>query len=578
MRGKRNKRFSMYFIIIPVLLIAGALYVHHQRANKQEPIITTAAVERGAVTASVSANGVLQPLTTVQLKSNAGGQVIKLYVDEGDDIKAGQVIARIDPTDTVMAYQQNQADLAAANSKKDQSYQQLTIQDRQNAAQLASAEQSLLSARIKLEEARRQATNQPILTKASINQAKSSLASAEASLKQTETALVPQKLTSAQSSFDQAQATFQNAESDVKRQRMLLSKGFVAKSQVDSAEEKFGVAQAQLASAKRKLDTVQSEADQDISTARARVDQSKAELATANANSVQDEIKQQEVAAAKAAVKQAEASRESAKAALLQTQLRKGDIIQAKAQVQRAEAAMKSATTQLGYTTVVAPRAGIVTKKYVEEGSIVTAGRSSFSGSGTGVGIVDIADVTRMFALVNVDETDIAKIEVGQDVDITVEAYPDELFTGKVTKIAPQAQVDQSVTTIPVTIEVDMPDKRLRPGMNVNCDFVTGRAQDVLSVPNEAIKEGDKGNTVSILVAGKQVERKVEIGLVGTDKTEIKAGLKEGEKVVTSVIDPEAMQQRAGAGMGGGMGGGGMRPGGMGGMGGMGGFGGGMRR
>jgi HlyD family secretion protein len=325
-------------------------------------------------------------------------------------------------------------------------------------------------------------------------------------------------------------------------------------------------------SAKRKLDTVKDETEQDLSTAQAKAEQAQAQLDNAIANTVQDKVKQQELIAAQAAVRQAEASLQSAIAATHENRIRQGDIIQANAQVERSRAALKNSKTELGYTTVVAPRAGIVTKKYVEAGSIVTAGRSSFSGSGSGVSIVDIADTSRMFALVNVDETDIAQIEVGQDVDITVEAYPDELFEGKVTKIAPQSVTEQNVTTIPVTVEVDMPDARLKPGMNVTCDFITGRAEDVLTVPSEAVTESDDGNTVTVLVGkDKQITRKVEVGLIGGDSTEIKSGLKLGERVVTSVIDPNASSGRPGGmgrsgggfggpgGMGGGMRGGGMR-------------------
>ena len=216
---------------------------------------------------------------------------------------------------------------------------------------------------------------------------------------------------------------------------------------------------------------------------------------------------------------------------------------------------MRNTKIQLGYTTVTAPRDGIVTKKYVEEGSIVTAGRSSFSGTGSGVAIVDIADISRMFALVNMDETDIAQIEVGQEVDVTVEAYPDELFTGKVTKIAPQSVTEQNVTTIPVTVEIDVPDQRLKPGMNVTCDFITGRSNDVLMVPNEAVMESDNGNIVIILNNDKQVTRKVKTGLVGANNTEIKSGLKEGEQVITAIIQPTIPGSSSGGGMG--------RPGGM---------------
>ena len=270
-------------------------------------------------------------------------------------------------------------------------------------------------------------------------------------------------------------------------------------------------------------------------------------------------------------MKQAQAALDVTIAATTNNAIRKGNVIQANAQVTRSTAAFQNAKTQLGYTTVVAPGAGIVTKKYVEAGSIVTAGKSSFSGSGTGVGIVDIADISRMFVLVNVDETDIASIEVGQKVDVTIEAYPDELFDGKVTKIAPQSVTDQNVTTIPVTVEVELPDQRLKPGMNATCDFITGRVENALMVPSEAITETDNGSTVTVIGKdGRQMKVNVEVGLVGNDSTQIKKGLKEGQTIVTAIIQPTtSSNSQSSAATGGGA-----RPGGIGGPGGPGGMGG----
>jgi HlyD family secretion protein len=564
--GSKAKRRNIYIIAAAVVIVL-FFVIRPMLGPKDEPVIRTAKVERGTVTASVSATGTLQPLTTVEVKSNVAGSIVKLAVDEGDTVKAGQLIARIDPSDTQTAFEQTQADLAAATSKVDQARQQLLMQHQQDFGQIAASRQALAAARTRLLQAQEQAKVQPTLTKAAINQARSNYAAAQSALSQTRSALTPQKIASAQAAFDQAQANYNSAEKDFARQKQLLAKGFVSQSQVDVSEASYSSAKAQLDTARSKLATIKNETDQDLSSAQARADQAKAALDNALANKVQDQVKAQEAIAAQAAVQQAQASLQVALASTRQDRIKTGDIVQANAQVKRSQASFQNARTQLGYTTVMAPRAGIVTKKYVEEGSIVTAGRSSFAGSGAGVAIVDIADTSRMFAMVGVDETDIAQIEVGQEVDVTVEAYPDELFTGKVTKIAPQSVTDQNVTTIPVTVEIELPDARLKPGMNVNCDFITARAEDVLMVPSEAVKEADDGNSVIVLDHGEQVTRKVETGIVGGDNTEIKKGLKVGEVVVTAVVQPTTTTGLTPSGTGGGAG----RIGGMGGMGGGGG-------
>jgi multidrug efflux pump subunit AcrA (membrane-fusion protein) len=100
---------------------------------------------------------------------------------------------------------------------------------------------------------------------------------------------------------------------------------------------------------------------------------------------------------------------------------------------------------------------------------------------------------------------------------------------------------------------LDAPDKRLRPSMNVTCEFITGRATSVLMVPNEAVKESDDTSSVTVIANGKQEVRQVEVGLVGPDNTEIKSGLVEGDTVITATIGKTKLQAPPGFGpMGGG--------------------------
>jgi multidrug efflux pump subunit AcrA (membrane-fusion protein) len=139
-------------------------------------------------------------------------------------------------------------------------------------------------------------------------------------------------------------------------------------------------------------------------------------------------------------------------------------------------------------------------------------------------------------ALVNVDETDIGKITLGQVVEVTMDAYPDESYAGMVVKIAPQTLTAQNVTTVPVTVNVIEPKTHLKPGMAATCNFIIGEERkDVLCVPNEAVKSKGDGNYVMVMRDGVQTEVTVVIGLAGDDVTEIVSGdVKEGDLVVTS--------------------------------------------
>ena len=467
-QARRRRPWIIAFILV---LVAVAVYVGiRQRGNGAEVIEwRTALVKRGSVSAVVSATGALEPLTSVEVKSNVGGQVVELTVDEGDTVHAGQLLARIDPADQLSRVQQAQANLASAQAKTRKAKQQYGAQ--------------------------------PKLTGTAIERAEHSVSVAKAALAQTKTATVPQQRAEAQASYDQAKAGYTQAQNDLKRQQALLKKGFVAKSQVEAAEEQYAVAKAQMDSAESRLKTVETETAQETKSAEAKLKEAQAALASAKANAYQ-----------------------------VKTSLE--DVVQSEADESRVQVEVDDARTQLEYTNIYAPRDGVVVSKYVETGSIITAGRSSFSGSGEGIGILEIADVTEMLATVDVDETDIAQVSVGQKVRVTVDAYPDEKFSGSVTRVAPRAVELQNVVYIPVEVRIDQSDIRLKPGLNVTCDFITKSKENALVVPNEAVKDARGSKMVSVLTDGKPQPRPVEIGVKGDHFTEILGGLREGDKAV----------------------------------------------
>ena len=256
---------------------------------------------------------------------------------------------------------------------------------------------------------------------------------------------------------------------------------------------------------------------------------------TAKQNQVQNAIKEQDWEAAKAAVAQARAALKLAYANQQQEDVKQKDYLAAKAAQAKTQVARNTATTKLSYVTIRAPRAGVVLTKYIEQGTIIAAGQSSIT---QGTNIINIGDLSHLFVVCNVDETDIGGIEVGQPVDVKVDAYPNELFEGKVVRVDPQAIVTQNVTTIAVKVEITNPDIRLKPTMDADCDFITAKRENVLVVPNEALHENEGAYTVNMMQGGKMVPRAVEVGIAGTDTTEIRSGLKEGEEVVTQIIQP----------------------------------------
>lgn len=619
--------------IVVLGAIVGTCVVRRQRTVEANlPIIETTTVERGDVSVTVSGSGTVKPLTTVDVKSEAPGKVMKLMVNLGDVVKKGQVIAMVDPADSRTAYTQAEADVEGARASVDQAQAALRLQQKLTPTEIRQALQQLELAKARLRQAEKQAEVQPELTRTAVAQAQagydsavatlqqvkeatqpqtreraeSDLAAAEANLRtqqaaqdQLQQATHPQGRAVAQGAYDQAKATVNNAEKNVKRMKELYAKGFVSQSEVDNAQEQYEVAQAQTDTAKNKLDTLRQEQEEELKAAQSRVAEAKAGLASARrrsdtlrpelagelrnaeakvaqakaaldsakANRVLDQLKQEDLRAAKAEAKQTEAGLDKALAATLQEQVKQGDITRNRSQSLRAIAQLTNATKQLRETTIIAPRDGVVLQKFVEEGTMVVSGSRGLS-TGTAGNIVQLGDMSRVFVDSEVDETDIGKVFLGQGVDITIDAFPDQVFDGKVTRIDPQTTAEQNVTYVHVEVEIDMPDPRLKPGMSANCDFVVERKKDVIGVPPEALREGEDGSTVSLLVdkeprlltpsvkvvpmkVGKRlvtkwmVPRKVEAGLEGNEAVEIKSGLKEGEVIVTSYVEPQKIQAPA---------------------------------
>lgn len=588
------------FAILTIVIIAGGMairgrFVGTAAATKTQYKVAKAA--RGEVKKTVSATGTLKPWTTVDIKSKAGGRVERLRVDVGSAVKKNDIIAEIDPSDTLLSVDTARADIDSANAREDQSRRswQLQIQQSELAvanAQLSlrSAKASLSAAKARLETSRRQRDNQPEITSATIAGAQANYENAVKQLNELRDATLPQELAAARASLEQAEANRKNAFANLNRQRALMEKGFVSQQAVDQAEANYEGAAAQASTARRKMETIDKEHQATEDAMLARLRQAEAQLKTAKAGSIDVDLRKIAFSEQQAAVSQSEQQVATATKNLqlaianrANNQIRYNDILQARATKARAVASFSNAKKTLDQTVVRAPSEGVVLTKYVEEGTIITSGLSL---SSTGTNIIQLGDVTRMYVDVVVDETDIASVEEGQTVDVSVEAYSGIPFSGKVTRIDPQAMVESNVTTIHVRVEVDNSEpsfRLLKPGMNATCEFVVDKKDDVVNVPTDAVHTDDNGSYVEIAeggthappdpktgdVAGEDVfvdvkvtRRAIEVGTEGNETTEVATGLKDGEPIVVQKIEPTPQTTTspfASGGPGGGMRGGRMR-------------------
>lgn len=207
------------------------------------------------------------------------------------------------------------------------------------------------------------------------------------------------------------------------------------------------------------------------------------------------------------------------------------EVALAAAQVESDQIDRSIAQQRLDDTTVVAPISGVITTRSVQIGQIISSGISNVGG---GTAVLTLSDLSRIFVLASVDESDIGKVVLDGSVLITVDAFPSKRFRGKVTRIAPKGVVVSNVVTFEVKIEVLEANKKLlRPEMTANVEILVAEKADALTVPTEAVVRR-KAQQVATVVKddGTTEERPIEVGINDGLKIEVTKGLQEGELVV----------------------------------------------
>lgn len=560
-----------------LVAIAATVYFMNQRAPEPEIEFRYAKAEVGTLVRSISATGVVVALTSVDVKSKAGGNVVKLAVDEGDVVRAGQLVAEIDPADTQASYDQANADLQSANARADQAEQNLRLQEEQNRIERQETRNALATAEVRLQRARIEEKRTPLVVTNAVRSAEANVRSAEANLALFDRVEGPQLKQEAASALSQARIALNIANENLNRQQNLLRDGYVAQSAVDQAKNQVASAQNAFENAEQRSRTVEANVVERRRALTLEVDRTKALLEQARANRADSDVSTTNVREAEKAVTTARLAVQRAEANRYQLQVRRQEMLAAKASTVRSQVAVRNARVQLDSTTVVAPRDGVVTKKYLEEGTIIPPGTSTFS---EGTSLVQISDVTQMFVDCGVDEADIGSVQKGQRVRIVTEAFPGQFFEGTVERVNPSAETANNVTAVKVRVRI-LPGFKVKvvPGMNATCEFITLEKKDVLIVPNQAVQTEGGKTTVRVKSADPKVPevREVQIGESGNEGVEIVSGLKAGDEVVTAEINlaelratQQKMQevQQGGGLAGGAPGGGGRRPGGGGGGGG----------
>lgn len=279
----------------------------------------------------------------------------------------------------------------------------------------------------------------------------------------------------------------------------------------------------------------------ELNSAKASLEQSKASLASAESSlSYQTANFRRN----KALYQKGLISGNDYESARLSYQTALANVSSARDQVASAQEQVKKAQTNLGYATITSPIDGIVLSKSVEEGQTVAA---SFS---TPTLFTIAKDLTNMQVVADVDEADIGNVKVGERVTFTVDAYPDNTFSGTVKQVRQEATTTNNVVTYSVVITAPNADLKLKPGLTATVTIYTQENKGVLSVPSKALrftpeKETVGGMKIKDIANAKNkvwtiegntvVAHRVNIGMTDGSHTQILSGIRRGAKVITGI-------------------------------------------
>ncbi len=454
-KKRRNNPWIFSILTSSLFFFGTTAYIISQHSDSKVQLEElTVPVIQDDLTVKISASGKVEPIKSVNVSPKNPGRLVKLLVEQGDQVSEGQNLAIME---------------------------NLEVQ-----AQKSQAEADLKGARANL-------AYQKIKMLGDIEQAEARLAQARAKLKEVK-ARIPQDIRQTQAQLQSAQSRLKLAQARVKRNQYLSERGAISQDTYDESVTEIENAQAGVLELQRRLTQLETTKNPEINQLEAAIAETELALQQRQ-NSYQDEI-----------------------AAL-------------EAHVQASQASLQQKEVQYSDTIVTAPFSGIVTQRYAVEGAFVTPTTSaSTSASASATSILALAQGLEIVA--KVPEVDIGQLQQGQKVEIIADAYPEETFQGIVKRIAPEAIVEDNVTSFEVRITLLTGQEKLRSKMNVDVTFLGKELTNTLVVPTVAIvtQEGQTG--VMILNDQNQPEFKpVKIGLTLQDKTQIIEGITSEERV-----------------------------------------------
>ncbi len=467
-------------ILVAALVITGAgLYRYRMATTETVSPYTTATPSTSTITDAVTGTGPIAAANAVPLNFKSSGKVAEIDVAVGDKVKAGQVLAKMDTSDLTVSLNQAQAGLANAQAGYNKLAQGPLPTDIAVAqATVNSASNQLANARKNLAAVQAQIDANVTSDKTAVQNAQQALADAQ----RTQGALpavITQQIATAKNNLYSAQLTRDST----------CGRGTGA-----SCDAANATVNAQQSS----LDQANATANQQTVQQQAAVDAAQSSLNTANAALQNDQAKNQaSLVSAQTQVQTAQDSLASAQASLAKANASatQPDLDAAQAQIATQKASVQLAQNNLDATTLTSPFDGTVTAISGAVGQWLSGGATSGSAASSATGasttanssFIAITQLSGLQVTSQINEADVARVQVGQPVTFTVDAFPNRTFTGKVAIIQPLGQTVQNVVSYTVTSAIDPTNVTLLPGMTASESIIINQARNAIGVPLAAL-------------------------------------------------------------------------------------------
>ncbi|WP_413160971.1 efflux RND transporter periplasmic adaptor subunit [Capilliphycus salinus ALCB114379] len=518
----RFKRLLLGLLATGLLTVPLAFYLTGNRTQLKPEMIEnlTVPVETQDLTVRITASGVVQPVRRVNLSPKTQGRLSQLFVEQGDRVEAGQIVARMESGDIEAQLLQAEAGLARVKANLSK------LQTGSRPEEIAAAIARLNRAQATLDELRAGTRPEEIaVAQAKLDEAEARLADAREGSLQDEIAQAVARLAA-------NKADLQLASERVSRYQALKDQGAVSEDSLEEYLQNERRLSALVDEAQRRIEQLKQGRRSQVERLEATVEMERQSL-----RQLQNGARSEDIAAAEAEVAEVRSNLNE-----LVNGTRPEEIAAAQAEVREAEAQVRYYETQLEDTNVRAPFAGVIAQRYAVEGAFVTPATSaSDATSATSTSIVALAKDLEVLA--KIPEADIGQIKPNQKVEIVADAYPDQVFEGRVQLIAPEAVKERDVTLFQARVEIITGKEILQSGMNVDLKFIGEKLNNALVVPTVAIVT-NKGET-GVLLPDDQNQPKfhpVTIGSTIGNQIQILEGIEAGDRVFTELPEGKKLE------------------------------------